>query len=186
MMAMVSNLSFICSLLFISAYVVDATRSCTASCQPLPIHGFVSLARSDFETSAAELREPSSVPGSTNSFRFLSFNAPNLLRIETNSKNSVRIPTRDEIWDIVCSIQQMGGKVGSGSTAYLNWLNLLLKMMWLYRSAATVFCARVTEPVLNSGCSSLLLVLRKRPGQAHRVLGKRITAGIQRDVVPSY
>jgi hypothetical protein len=87
----------------------EVVYACTASCQPMPLHGFVTLARSDL-ASSAELREPSSAPESSDAFRFLSFNAPNLLRIETNS-NSILLPSRDEIWDIICSIQQMGGKV---------------------------------------------------------------------------
>jgi hypothetical protein len=90
---------------------VDSVRSC---CQQLPMHGFVTFAPPDSTTLTAELREPTSVVGKTDSFRFLSFNAPNLLRIETNSADSVRLPSRDEIWDIVCSIQQMGGKIRHG------------------------------------------------------------------------
>jgi hypothetical protein len=109
---MISTYTCTISLFLTLVYHLDVVQSCTTSCQQMPLHGFVSLAPLDLETSTAELREPTSV-GSTESFRFLSFNAPNLLRIETNFANSIRIPSRDEIWDIVCSIQQMGGKVAA-------------------------------------------------------------------------
>jgi hypothetical protein len=88
----------------------EAAEMCASSCLHSPLNGFVTLSPSS-DTTSAELIEASSVASVSNSFRFLSFNAPNLLRIEVNPSNSIRLPDREEIWDIICSIQQMGGKV---------------------------------------------------------------------------
>ena len=76
-----------------------------------PLHGFVSHVPGE-DMIPATLQEPDST-GTYNTFRFMTFNVPNLLRLESNSTNSseISIPNRYEVWNQLCSIQQLGGKV---------------------------------------------------------------------------
>jgi len=46
-------------------------------------------------------------------YRFVGINTPNLLRLEVNASNSLEtaVPSAEEIWDLLCGVQQMGARV---------------------------------------------------------------------------
>jgi peptidoglycan/LPS O-acetylase OafA/YrhL len=113
---------------------------CVASCEQIVLAGPVER-RGDrlIETPA----------GST--FRFISVNTPNLHRIELPAvagnadsvtiDQHVRVPTEGEIWDTLCAVQQMGGKVartyvisaGNGEAFHVSGLaggNLVFEERW--------------------------------------------------------
>lgn len=56
-----------------------------------------------FDMAGAQLRE----------YRFIGINTPNLARIEANASNSmdVALPSEEEIWDLLCAVQQIGARV---------------------------------------------------------------------------
>ena len=60
------------------------------------------LSRS-FPNAGAEKRE----------YRFVGINTPNLFRLEVNSSDSrqTALPSSEEIWDLLCGVQQTGARV---------------------------------------------------------------------------
>lgn len=106
---------------FSSATAQDVTENgeCWSACEPRALAGFIQAQNSTSVNSSSEfIGMQLFEENSTTPFRFVSVNAPNLHRLEMSSSNSQLVgkPSRAEIWDILCSVQQLGGQVVRGYT----------------------------------------------------------------------
>eukprot|EP00960_Hanusia_phi_P044725 756786-Hanusia_phi.AAC.5 len=99
-----------CLLNLNSAQCATELSECPTACNLRTLSGFVKFA-SATESSSAHLVETNDTV--VDLFRFVSVAVPNLVRLETSSSNSTLIgfPTDGEIWDALCSVQQLGGRV---------------------------------------------------------------------------
>jgi hypothetical protein len=102
----------------------------------------------------------------------------------SSTSSAVAVPTRDEIWDQLCSIQQMGGKVSSFLRNQSSVLKPFISSL-RRRPAANRIHARI------AGRPRLRHLLRRRAGRARaarggpgrRRGGGRGRAVVQRDLV---